>query len=575
MSYSYTISFNSSDYFPLLPNNDITVKGEWVQDTFIFREKLSEVKITKTLNNSIYTTLESYFDDPTKFETRIYIKRLKNNVQDSIHWFGVKWGKIDEEVATYTVTPHPYDAYYQYLEEGIEEAGGWSYTSSNLSIYDEGTANYPLLESYTVYRLEEILKSKIDVMTAFDSANVVSSFMWGDAYEDATPAETIYGMHKDYVVSMPSVIENAALIATAEELSGMSVMDVIKLFGVFQVYCYLDSNGKLRFEHISYIQNEFTNNAVYLTVPSTFQKYEYNTQELPIREEIEFSRDGDDVDTDFRNDPIKYSAIRNRIDSTVINKPFDVFTNAQYYFDNSLTGYKVLFAGYKNLAMNWINSNMDAFDSTYNHIILEALSDGVNDKVCFTSDFKTSGTLSYSFNITDMTGTVVMSLKKRSTGATIGSAVTIDSTGLKTGTFSTSLNDDSFIELRTVASLSSFLQGDLIIEDNVGTMLLRNPWKTCLVSTLRKMNGDFCHANLLYNWWGHYRLSKSGTMNGSARTFLSTQYNLKRDTIKMYYDTAINPLYGINDGVRIGKIAGYTKHDTGFIELDLTYTEDE
>jgi len=109
MSYSYAISFNSSDYSELIPSNEITMTCEWVQDTFIWREKISEVKIDKALNSTIFDTLNTWFIDPTKFETKIWVKRLKNNVQDSLHWFGIKWGQIDTDLTSYIVKPTPYD----------------------------------------------------------------------------------------------------------------------------------------------------------------------------------------------------------------------------------------------------------------------------------------------------------------------------------------------------------------------------------------------------------------------------------------------------------------------------------
>jgi len=65
MKYTYEISFNGSDYSTLTPGNEIEMSGEWLEGTMIWRESISDLKITKRENSSIYSTLESWFEDPT------------------------------------------------------------------------------------------------------------------------------------------------------------------------------------------------------------------------------------------------------------------------------------------------------------------------------------------------------------------------------------------------------------------------------------------------------------------------------------------------------------------------------
>lgn len=576
MKYTYQISFNGVDYTDFTPTNEVKIEGSWIQGTYIFREKISEIKINLS-DSSVFTTLESWFTDPTKFETRIWIKRLNTDVQDSLHWFGIKWGKLDSDLTNYTVSPHPYDLYYQYLEEYINLKIGTITTTVNVQAFDEGSTNYPLVDDFLSYLLSDVIKEKIDALTPLSPNDVVSSFMWGDNYADGTPTDTIYGMHKDYVFTMPSVIKYATILL--DNVYEISIKEIIELFTIFNVFCYFDSNDKLRFEHISYINTQFNTNKIVIAPSSEDQKFEYSTSEIPTLERVTF----DDLevsafDDDFSNSDITYSSIRNRVDATEITKSYQVFTNLKYYIDNALTDGRLLLAGYKNLAMNWLNSPgataMNAFDSDYNHIEMEAIADGVNTKKCYTSDFKTAGTLSYSFNITTQSGTVVMQLKRRSTGSVIDTLV-ITTSGLKTGTFATSNFDDCYIELSVVPSLSGEIVGDLIIEDNASTNQIRNPWKNGIVSGTSRMNGDFSHANILYNWWYHNRVSKSGVMNGTPSTFFGTQFNLKRDTIKLFHPYAIDMLSGVDDGVRVGMIQSYSKYDTDYVEFNLIYHEDE
>ena len=88
-------------------------------------------------------------------------------------------------------------------------------------------------------------------------------------------------------------------------------------------------------------------------------------------------------------------------------------------------------------------------------------------------------------------------------------------------------------------------------------------------------NGAFCSANIIDAWWKDDRLSRSGVANGTSYTFDNTEYNLARKDIRMYYSTAINPLYGFNDGTRTGRIEAWTRDlDTDYYSIKVQYQED-
>ena len=82
--------------------------------------------------------------------------------------------------------------------------------------------------------------------------------------------------------------------------------------------------------------------------------------------------------------------------------------------------------------------------------------------------------------------------------------------------------------------------------------------------------------NIINNYWKDNGLARTATYNGVALTFNNTEYNLRRDTVKFFYDGVINPLYGFNDGTRIALIEKWKRSpETGFYEIDLIYQEDE
>jgi len=143
--YTYQISFNGVAYSALYPTLPVEMTGEWVQDTFIWRESIKELKINKDLNSTIYDTLKAYFIDNTKFETRIWVKILKNNVQESLHWFGIKWGEIDYDQSYYKVEPKPYDLYGQYLENYMDKSEYGSLTDAYLDMYSNNSSDYDYL----------------------------------------------------------------------------------------------------------------------------------------------------------------------------------------------------------------------------------------------------------------------------------------------------------------------------------------------------------------------------------------------------------------------------------------------
>ncbi|KKL19001.1 hypothetical protein LCGC14_2469840, partial [marine sediment metagenome] len=89
-------------------------------------------------------------------------------------------------------------------------------------------------------------------------------------------------------------------------------------------------------------------------------------------------------------------------------------------------------------------------------------------------------------------------------------------------------------------------------------------------------NGAMSIANIFAKWWQDDRIARDATMGGDAYVFNSTKYNLKRKTINIHYSAVINPLYGFNDGDRIGRIQSWKRSlDTDYYEIDVIYQEDE
>jgi hypothetical protein len=341
---------------------------------------------------------------------------------------------------------------------------------------------------------------------------------------------------------------------------------------IFQIYPFFDSNDKLRFEHISFFVDKLTDNAVAFTLNSYEQNYSYLLTEIPVSEHLELTDGGEDYETDVDWGELKivYSAIRNRPDATEIKHSFDYYTNLSYYYQNPTTfsSFKALAAGFKNLVMdNWVNGDMASFSAT-RHALTLSFTAG---QYCKSANFSTAS-ISLICTLNSSTwGTLTVGIYDRSSGLLISDTQQFSANGSKTLSIP-SPTDDMYLKI-TADDTGDFAGYVLLEFDPNYEDVYNNPWAVGLKSTNSIMNGDFCKANILYNYWRDYRLTKAGTMNGSAETFLSTQWLLQQKNVKRYYATPPEPLYGLS-GDYIARINEWTRElETGYIDMNLTYQE--
>jgi hypothetical protein len=578
MAYTFQISFDGSDYSAVYPA-PVTMKGGWVQDTFIWREKIDEFKVCKHDNSTIYDTLKAWFIDSTKFETKIWIKILKDGVQESLHWFGIKWGEIDFDLCTYTVEPLPYDLYSIYLEEFMDvNETVYGLDELRFNLFDWDTANDPWVYTckYPAQRavlLEDVIKETINDITSIGTANILSTLLWGDADESGTPATTSNGLLIDYVTSDYSVLRYACLICDYKSLKEIKISDIFEMLRVFQIYPFFDSNDKLRFEHISFFVDKFTDNAAAFTFNDYEQNYSYLLTEIPISEHLELIDGGEDYSTDVDWGELKiiYSSVSNRPDASEIKHSFtDYYTNLSYYYQNtgSFSSFKILGAGFANLVMdNWSNIDMTSF-SAARHVLTLTMTAG---QYCKSGTFHTTSLYLDCLLQADPGQVVTVGIYNGDTDVLISD--THQYTGNGSYTFTLSSNPDNMYLKVTADGNGNFVGYFILTCDEAYGREINNPWATGKVSTNSVMNGDFCKANILYNYWRDYRLSKAGTMNGSAETFLSTQWLLQQKNVKRYYDTPPEPLYGLS-GDYIARINEWTRDlETGYVDMNLTYQE--
>jgi len=574
MKYTYQISFNGSDYSDL-SLTDVQMSGEWIEGTKIWRENISELKITKAENSSIYDTLETWYTDSTKFTTRIFVKIYKNSVEDSTHWFGIKWGKINRETKTYEVQPLAYDLWGRYFETVVDREYSITTNDNNYRYYDTSTYHVYIGVSSDARRFIDQIREIVDVSTDFVKSDVVSSFIGTDDYEDGSTVDDEYGIRKDYVTDEQSYMDYAGAFFPLK----MSINDFNSLMQLYNVICFIDSNNKLRYEHIKYFTDKLIDNAVdYSTFINDYDKvWSYDTVNIPTTEKITMRIEDGQTDNDFIGYPIIYSEIRNRSDVQTYEYITSYFSDLEYYNDNSLTYRGVLFSSSKNKAYKWYElQSLSSYAADKNYLTLVG---GGGTQYVGSNDFVVTNTTAYNLTVDadalPGASEIILQIYDRSSGAAISNAVTISSTGVTNDTLTaTATANDAYLRLTLDPGTSEFT-GYIILEepnDNFITV----PTITGLTSSSVRTNGAFSVSNIFNFWWQENRLSRSGTYNGDTFNFNNTQYNLRRDDIRIHYSGVINPLYGFNDGTRVGMIEKWERDlDTDYYTISVIYQEDE
>jgi len=575
MKYTYQISFNGVDYSTLTPGLPIVMDGYWEDGTKIWREKISELKITKAENSTIYSTLESWFEDSTKFSTQIFVKILKNSVQESLHWFGIKWGKLNKELKTYEVEPIPYDYWSQYFEStnGFSSLRSYDLTTG-LDYYGEGTT-YPFVGAMSNQQtLEQVIKNFASEASGWSTANVVSSFLFADAYEDTSAVGTYNGMPLDYVTGVHSFLVDSSLITEAYH----TFNEIIEWLKLLRVWIFFDSNNKLRFEHIKFFNDKLINNAVDYSdyIKSYNDEWSYEITSIPIAEKVAISVESDNTDVDFNATDIIYNTTRNRPDSQMIDYQYPIKTDLGYY-GISISDNIFMISGIKNHIYKIFDVSMLTFSSTFNYLDV-SFNSGL---IAHSNDFYAAGGQEYSFNAdmtTSFSGSYTVQIRDRSSSALISNTLTIV-TAIGSGTITLTTGgtptEDAYLRI-TGNSLGGNMEGWMTLEPTGTPYRAVTPTINGISSASPKSNGAFSVANIIDYWWKDDRLSRAGTINSVPYSFNSTQYNLQRKEIRVYITSIPNPLYGFNDGTRIGMIDKWTRDlDTDFYTIYLIYQEDE
>jgi len=133
MAKHYYISFNSTDFFEIFPSNEPEATKRQIEGTRVWREEVDELRLPKTTNSAVYTTLHSYFIDKTKFDDEVEIEIYSGiRATGTLYWqglFSISDTKDDFEKTAAILNPLRINDNYRTILEQSErqielDAGG-------------------------------------------------------------------------------------------------------------------------------------------------------------------------------------------------------------------------------------------------------------------------------------------------------------------------------------------------------------------------------------------------------------------------------------------------------------------
>jgi len=120
VKYRYYISFNGTDYSEFTPLGHAKLTTEKDEAHNFYRTKCSNIVISYKFSPAIYATLESYFEDNTKFQTQLYYKIYRGDSSTGTLVFSgfssVNDGKLDKDLGRFEIEPRIDDSYQDFLD---------------------------------------------------------------------------------------------------------------------------------------------------------------------------------------------------------------------------------------------------------------------------------------------------------------------------------------------------------------------------------------------------------------------------------------------------------------------------
>jgi hypothetical protein len=555
LSYTYEISFNSSsDYIEFKPTNFPEIETD--REGVIYRDKVDEFRINSYLNESVYDTLELWFDDPTKFPLTNRIRIKKDTVVTWIFVFGIKQGEINYENKVYLITPEVEDQYtdIQFYSGRTVTTGGKQFQ------YVDEDDTFGEIYHTTQYLYTAWMAACLAVLNGpagYSKYSFESAFLWNDDYPGGgSPGSD------NYVSSDTNYLNSFALRQSGSGAGHLEIEHLMDVPMMFQCPWFCSSDFVIHFEHVSWFEAQIADYQLDLTGSDYYDDsriLKYSTPEMASSEKFFFPSD-EVVLADYSNAQVQYDPEYVNYNSQKIDvrAQYDAYITSDFIDQFIAIGTLELAAGYQ-FTNGWTTFTTDGPDVTSGN----ANGAGNEARTNFVAVKNSKATINYSLNLT-YTGSPVEEITLQgfdADGTANGSAVEL-AVGVNAGAVT-----GDHIRIRSTGSQVFNYTLSMTV-----TNRYRIPFEDGALSSVSRQNNYLSWANNLERFWTYSRFGESGFMNGSPVDFDSVKKLKEQDEFSFYHADNLDPMRGIKTDYGIGMIQSMTRDlATDFIKVKLRY----
>lgn len=554
MIYTYEISLNSSDYLEFTPTNIPKIGTEKMENKFIWRDNVDSFKINKALNSSLYDTLESWYEDSTKYP---YVNKIRIKKSGTVKWnfiFGIKAGTINYENKYYEVSPDINDQYTDlmfYKDRGVTNPSPKTFHYNNEDEIDTDTVDE--LHESDAYLYEDWMTKVITKynLLSDNTYSKASNCLWDDSLPTGPSG------------SYPQVNQ---LLATSRlgdtNLSETEIEHLLDIPKQFECYWFCGSDYVIHFEHASWFLDNIADSQLDISGENYYDDarvFQYSNPELVSSEKFFFPTYNGPVDYDNAQilyDPtlVSYNAIKKEI-----RTEYDAYISSDFAdLDKFMVvGNSELAVGYQ-YVNGWTTFTNDGPDVTTG----SANGSGNEARTNYVAEFNSKATISYDLNLTYIS-TPVNALTLQGydqDGTANGSPVTL-SVGSNTGTVT-----GDHIRIKSTGNQTFNYTLSLEV-----TNRYRIPWEAGAQSSTSRQNNYLAWANVIETFWLDNRYALEGIINGSDVS-LGVRMLKEQNEFKFYYADDIDPMRGITTDYGVGMIQTMERDlASDFITVKLRY----
>jgi hypothetical protein len=564
LSYTYSISFNSSDYIDFTPTNSPVITTEKESDNWFHRDKVDMFKINRKWqgvdNSTVYDLLEDWFDDSTKYGYNIRIKIQKSAVTKYNFIFAIKQILVDYERKYIEIKPEPDDVYrdilyYKDRETPVLNDDTFFYVDED----DTTPAEYSSRTLASFNGIATTFKNWLNTLSSH-TYTIQSAFLWNDNYPD----ETSPGAN-NYISSDYNYLNNWAIGSEWQTPNSVSFDTILKMPEMFQCYWHCGSDYTIHWEHVRWYKDQIDDFQLNLTGSDYYDDarvLRYSEPEVKSVEKFLFPTDNSTEDWDaaeivYAPEQVLYSNehVEFRVDH-------DTYLTSDYATQDD-----IMAVGSSDLIVDWASSTFDTWTHT---------GEGISGADITLGDATASGREAISNRMGGGTSTINYTIVvdyggipnneiqvQGYNGSWVGSPTTLNQ-GTNTGTVT-----GHSIGIKSTGSQTF----DFTIRCNISARY-RIPWEDGIKSSDFLVNNYLSWANIINRFWKDDRYGLKGYLNGSASetTFVSTKNIREQNPFKFHYAGDINPMRGIKTDYGIGMIQSMERDlDTDFVTLKLRY----